>query len=150
VAVAGLIAGTLDILATGIKVVGFGPTTATRLLQSIASGLLGPAAFDGGLPVAALGAVLHFTIATTWAAVFAMAARRVAPVGRIRSTAGQIGVGLGYGALVWLVMDFVVLALSRARSVSPASPGFWVQLAIHMGCVGLPIALIVGPRGQPA
>jgi hypothetical protein len=41
----------------------------TRLLQSVASGLLGPAAFDGGIPTAALGLALHFFIALVAATV---------------------------------------------------------------------------------
>jgi len=33
-----------------------------RVLQSVASGLLGSSAFEGGAPAAALGLVAHFTI----------------------------------------------------------------------------------------
>ena len=143
---AGLLAGLLDITATGLKVVVFGSGTAPRLLQGIASGILGPAAFEGGWPVAGLGLMIHFTIAGIWAAIFAFAATRLAAFSRVRSIGATSAVGLGYGALVWLAMDFVVLAHSRARPVPVTSSGFWLQLTIHMVCVGLPIALTVLKR----
>ncbi len=41
-----------------------------RILQSIASGLLGASAFQGGPQTAALGALLHFFIALVAAAVY--------------------------------------------------------------------------------
>jgi hypothetical protein len=143
---AGLIAGILDITATGLKVVVFGSGTARRLLQGIASGLLGPAAFEGGWPVAGLGLMIHFTIAGMWAAILAFAASRFAAFSRIRSIGAISAVGVGYGALVWLAMDFIVLAHSRARPVPVTSPSFWLQLSIHMVCVGLPIAVTVLKR----
>ena len=143
---AGLLAGILDITATGLKVVVFGSGTAQRLLQGIASGLLGPAAFEGGWPVAGLGLIIHFTIAGVWAAIFAFTTTRLAALSRVRSIGAISAVGLGYGALVWLAMDFVVLANSRARPVPVTSPAFWLQLAIHMVCVGLPIAMTVLKR----
>jgi hypothetical protein len=144
---AGLLAGLLDISATGLlEIVILRRTTAVELFQSIASGLLGAAAFQGGIAVAALGAVLHFFIAMTWAVAFAVAAQHF-PARWWRAPAA---VGLAYGALVWLFMDFVVLGLSRADVDPPWDWGFWVQLAIHMSCVGLPIALGLRPQRRLA
>ena len=107
---------------------------------------LGPAAFEGGWPAAGLGLIIHFTIAGVWAAIFAFATTRLAALSRVRSIGAISAVGLGYGALVWLAMDFVVLANSRACPVPVTSPAFWLQLAIHMVCVGLPIAMTVLKR----
>src|SRR5690349_2601609 len=45
------------------------------LLQYVASGLVGPDAFKGGSPMAALGLGLHFFIALSWAAIYVAAAR---------------------------------------------------------------------------
>jgi hypothetical protein len=148
VAKAGLLAGILDITATGLKVVVFGSGTARRLLQGIASGVLGPTAFEGGWPVAGLGLMIHFTIAGIWAAIFALAATRLAAFSRVRSIGAISAVGLGYGAVVWMAMDFVVLAHSRARPVPVTSAAFWLQLAIHMVCVGLPIAVTLLKRNR--
>jgi hypothetical protein len=52
--------------------------------------------------------------------------------------------GLGYGAVVWLLMDGVVLPLSRAHATPVTAAWFWIQLATHPFVVGLPIALILG------
>jgi hypothetical protein len=51
--------------------------------------------------------------------------------------------GMSGGALVWLSMDFVVLRLAGKEPASPAGADFWQQLAIHVVCVGAPIALTV-------
>ena len=59
---AGVLAATLDLLyATAFWSLRGVP--AQRILQSIAAGLLGRASFDGGVRSAALGALLHYTIA---------------------------------------------------------------------------------------
>ena len=63
---------------------------------------------------------------------------------------GAVLVGLAYGAAVWLLMDGVVLPLSRARVTPLSAPWFWIQLATHPFVVGLPIALIVGGVGRGA
>jgi len=50
----GSIAGALDII-FAISFAAYNGATPVRLLQTVASGLLGTAAFTGGVPVAALG-----------------------------------------------------------------------------------------------
>ncbi len=72
---AGLIAGSLDITAAFIVYAPSAPGS-IRLLQYIASGLIGKAALDGGLATALLGLVCHFFIATSWAALYVAASRR--------------------------------------------------------------------------
>jgi len=52
--------------------------------------------------------------------------------------------------VVWLLMDGVVLPLSRARVTPVTAPWFWIQLATHPFVVGLPIALILGRAGRSA
>ena len=115
-----------------------------RLFQSIAAGLLGRAAYQGGVPTALLGAVLHVVIACAWTCVFFVAVRGWTALRRaMRTTTGAVVVGLVFGMLVWVVMDLVVLKLSRASSLPPSHPRFWINLAQHAVMVGLPIALIV-------
>src|SRR5882757_7546194 len=70
----GLIAGTMDITAA-LVVYGHYGLTPIRLLQGIAAGLLGPRAFEGGLPTALLGLLCHFFIAFGAATVFFLASR---------------------------------------------------------------------------
>lgn len=133
----GAIAGTLDILAAFALSASRGGRP-VRVLQGIASGLLGPPAMQSGVPTAVLGLFLHFLIAFAAAAVY-FAASRVIPV-LVRRAALC---GLAYGIVVYLFMNLVVLPASRvARGTPPVSVVIWLVI-IHMVCVGLPIALAV-------
>ena len=119
------------------------------VFQSIAAGLLGREAFHGGLPTAALGAVLHVIIAYTWTCAFYLAVRGWPGLRRaMRTTAGATIVGLVLGMFIWTFMDLVVLKLSRARSLPPSNPRFWINFAQHALMIGPPIALGVRD-GEP-
>lgn len=134
----GLIAGTLDIVAACLTAwlrAGVGPI---RLLQSVASGLLGPAAFEGGVKTALLGLALHFFIATIWTVVFYLASRKF-----LFLIERPIQFGLIYGIAVYLFMSFVVLPLSRVTPRPATITGRTIGLLTIMLCIGLPISLIV-------
>ena len=132
----GLLAGLGDItfafVVSGLR--GVGPV---RVLQSVASGLLGEAAKEGGLATAALGGVLHFLIAFIWATVYWLASRRLKVLVR-----RPVVCGLLYGFAVYAFMYLVVLPLSAAY-FKPTFTPYTVSLngAGHMLLVGLPIAL---------
>ena len=72
----GLIAGALDI-SDAFILWGIQGVSPVRILQSIAAGLLGREALQGGLTTAALGAFLHFFMTTMMAAAYYIAARRL-------------------------------------------------------------------------
>ena len=113
--------------------------TPVQILHSIASGLLGRAAWKGGAPTAILGAVLHFFIATTATAVYYAASRKFKVL-----VDQPIVCGLAYGIPVYLVMNHVVLPLSAVPFKPPQMLGaIFTALLILMFCVGLPIALVV-------
>lgn len=135
---AGLIAGTLDM--TGACVVAYlrAGVTPARVMRFIASGLLGAQALTGGVSMAALGTLLHYVIATTWAATFYLASRRLKFM-----TDYPIPVGVLYAVVVYLIMNFVVLPLSQvSRRPVPLSSHI-IGCTILIFCIGLPIALIV-------
>ncbi|MFL5578419.1 MAG: hypothetical protein ACJ79S_20895 [Gemmatimonadaceae bacterium] len=118
--------------------------TIERVFQSIASGLLGRSAYTGGPSTAALGAALHFFIATAWATAYAVAYSRSAALRRMSATySGTVGIGAALGAVVWSVMRFVVVPLSQARQGTLLSWVTVVMIVGHMIVVGLPIAAIV-------
>lgn len=136
VLIGGAIAGTLDITyAIGFSALRGVPPI--RILQSVASGLLGAPAFSGGLPTAALGFVLHFFIAFSAAAIFYLASKRMLVLVR-----HPILAGLFYGFLIYAVMNLVVLPLSAyPRKVFFPLPVLVTGLFVHMFCIGLPISL---------
>jgi hypothetical protein len=134
----GLIAGTLDISAAFVNS-GLRGVSPTRVLQAIASGLLGKDAFNGGFATAALGLVLHFFIATTATAIYYAASRKLKVL-----VEQPIVCGLAYGIPVYFVMNLVVLPLSAVPFTISHTPGHVATAAlILMFCVGLPIALVV-------
>ena len=132
----GLLAGVGDI-AFAFVTAGLNGVGPVRVLQSVASGLLGAAARDGGLATAALGAVLHFLIAFIWATVFWLASRKLKVL-----VQHPVVCGLLYGAVVYFFMAFVVLPLSAIYfKPSRTFSSILLNMAGHMLLVGLPIAL---------
>ena len=73
----GLACGVFDITQAMIAFYLQAGVTPVRVLQSVASGLLGKSSFQGGTKTAILGAFLHFFIAFSWAAIFYVVSRRV-------------------------------------------------------------------------
>jgi hypothetical protein len=134
--VTGLIVGTMDIISAFMIALSRGATV-TRLLQFIASGLLGPPAFQGGTATALLGLALHFLIAFTLVAVFYATGRSF---GFVRDHA--ISSGIIYGLIVFAVMNLIVLPLSAAKPRHSVS-GDLIQIGIHMFVIGLPTSLLL-------
>jgi hypothetical protein len=130
-----LVAGTLDVSATG-SLMRAQSVPFHRVLQGVASGALGPAAFDGGSSTAAVGLTCHYFIAFVWAAIYWIVSRRWPML-----VSQPILWGALYGIVVHLIMSRIVLPLSRLRR--PFSWKAWLmQIPIHMVCVGIAIAWI--------
>jgi uncharacterized membrane protein YagU involved in acid resistance len=107
------------------------------ILQAVAAGLLGPAAFQGGAATAAAGLGLHFLIAFGMAGVYWLACRRW-PALVVRPVAA----GLAYGALTWLAMNHAVVPLSRATP-PPFIPAWFVDgILAHLLLVGFLLAFV--------
>jgi hypothetical protein len=136
IALTGLIVGAMDITSAFIIAISRG-STATRLLQFVASGLIGQKAFQGGAATAALGLGLHFVIAFSLVAVFYAASRRLAFLRRQAVVSGLI-----YGLIVFGVMNLIVLPLSAAKPRHSLT-GDLIQIGIHMFVIGLPTALLI-------
>lgn len=134
----GLIAGTLDLTAACLVAWLVTGVTPVRILQTVASGLLGQDSFTGGARTAMLGLVLHFIIAIIWAGVYYLASRRLSFL-----IDQPIIAGVLYGVLVWLFMNFAVLPLSAvSKRPVPLSARIIGMLIIVCG-IGLPIAFII-------
>jgi hypothetical protein len=132
IAAGGLTAGVLDMMQACIL---FG----WDIPLSIAGGLLGPKAEHGGVATYALGVLLHFFIALSFAAVYYAASRRL-----FFMTEYPLICGLFYGAAVEEVMNLVVLPLSALHAKGPYELHDLIQgLVVHMVVLGLPIAYSV-------
>lgn len=133
-----VIVGVLDILDAFIFF-GLRGARPIGILQSIASGVLGRAAYQGGMRTALLGLLLHFFIAFGVVAAYLAATRLVPSLNRRPWIYGPL-----YGLVVYAVMNLIVIPLSAAALGSGPTPAVVRAngLLIHMAGVGLPAALI--------
>jgi hypothetical protein len=135
--IAGLTAALLEML-PALIVPGTLGVPPLLLFQSISSGLLGPAAYSGGMASALLGAAIHLFISLVAAGIFVFASR-LWPVLTVR----YVFAGLLYGALVYAVMNYVVVPLSAiAFKPTAALPLVATSFAVHLVFFGLPISLV--------
>ena len=138
IVITGLLAGTLDILAAVIRYTIRTGKSPVRLLEFIASAVFGrEEAFSGNAMMGVWGLTFHYLIAFTWTIIFFLA------YSRTRLLRGNKFItAIAYGAVIWLVMNLIVLPISRV----PAAP-FNLQQAIIgalilMAFVGLPISIM--------
>ena len=137
----GLIAGALD-STDGVVAYGFQGLNPIQVLQYIASGVLGPSSFKGGLATAGLGTVFHFFIAFVAAAVYVLASRRIPALNARPRLFGPL-----FGVAVFFFMNYGVLPLSAVASAPFSLPMFLNGIVGHALFVGLPIALFAGRIG---
>jgi hypothetical protein len=143
--VGGLTAGALD-LTYAIVFSGLHAVPALRILQSVASGLLGASAYEGGLRTAALGTLLHFLIALAAAATYVVASGRV---GWLRER--PLIAGMAFGLAMYVVMTFAVLPLSAYPHPLRFTPLLvTANVLAHMFLFGVPVAFAARRFGRVA
>lgn len=100
-----------------------------KLFQTIAVGVLGKASFDGGIPAALLGAGLHLFMASMFVLTYTLVSRRAPELLRKPFVYGPL-----YGVLLYVIMNFVVLPLSRVAAHPTLKHLDWIILSIvaHM------------------
>lgn len=131
-----LYSGLLDASAGALVYLIFKGLNPVEVLQYIASGIYGDAAFSGGLIMAAVGLILHFVVAFAFAAGFFI----VYP--SIKLLSKNIWVtGLLYGLFSWLIMNLLVFPNSSVAKV-PFNFISILEIIWHMALVGLPIAVL--------
>jgi hypothetical protein len=132
----GLVAGTFDItyactfwwLKRGVL--------PTRVLQSVASGVLGDASFTAGRRSALLGLALHYCIATSMAVTYYLFARRWSDLWHKPWVFGPL-----YGVLLYGIMNYIVVPLSAANPGSRNLVWVLLSIAVHAFLIGTPCAL---------
>ena len=107
--------------------------------QYIASGILGNAAFEGGIITALLGVLIHLIISFVVAGVFILSAARILLVRRY-----PIAGSLLYGFGAFIVMNLIVLPLSAAPPLPvPTIPQTIESVIEHILAIGLPLGILV-------
>jgi hypothetical protein len=132
IGVGGAIAGTLDLLQASIL---FG----WDIPLTIAAGLLGRQALQGGTRTYILGVLLHFFIAFSAASIYYAVSLRLDFMKE-----HPLVCGLFFGGAVEEVMSLIVLPLSALHTRGPYElHDLVLGLAVHMVVIGLPIAYSV-------
>lgn len=135
----GLVVGILDMLFAFVFYGRFLGVPYLRIFQSVAAGLLGGAAYEGGVKTFLLGLLLHFIVATCIAAVYYVMTLFLPFLIR-----HAVACGLVYGLIAYLVMNYLVIPLSaidvskRTFNLSTFLPAF----IAHAFLAGLPVALL--------
>lgn len=133
--VSGLIIGVLDAVAASVFSVARGGTVA-GVWRYVASGVVGASALSGGASMVAAGLLCHFTVAMGWTVLFFVAARSVRWV-----TDYWLLSGMGYGLLIWVAMNCVVVPMTRVTQRPVVlNSGNVIMLVIHMVVIGAPMA----------
>ncbi|WP_316811476.1 hypothetical protein [Pedobacter heparinus] len=130
----GIIVGSLDILLAFANAWFGSGISPTRVLQFIASGVMGEKAFQYSYGITLLGLAIHFFIAIFWTALFFIIYNRFKRI--VRTPLLQ---SVFYGLFVWFVMNVLVLPLSNV----PKSNFQWLEaiksVVILIIAIGLPL-----------
>ncbi|HEX4375416.1 MAG TPA: hypothetical protein VHZ50_19075, partial [Puia sp.] len=108
--IAGLITGSLDISAAFIQYFIQTGKSPVVILPFIASGVFGKEAFNGENSMILWGLILHFITAIIFAIFFFWLSKKFPSILK-----NKLLTGILYGFFIWLVMQFLVLPLSRTR-----------------------------------
>ncbi|MBI1769703.1 MAG: hypothetical protein HYR67_15150 [Bacteroidetes bacterium] len=134
---AGLLAGTLDIIAACIQAYLVKSITPDRILLYIATSLFGRDAYAGGISMILVGLLIHYLIATGWTTLFFLSYPKINFL-----TQNKIVVGLLYGVFVWVMMNRVLVPLTRVATGPFKLSNALIGCAILMMCIGLPISIM--------
>ncbi|SHM82260.1 hypothetical protein [Mucilaginibacter sp. OK098] len=133
----GLVAGILDGIAAIIVLHTWYKLTPPQVMQWIASGAYGAAAFTGGTSTVIAGIFFHFVVAYVLAVIYFFAFPKIKFL-----SARPVLSGLLFGLGIFLVMNLLVIPASNIQK-SSFDPGLAaVSIIWHMVLVGLPISLI--------
>jgi uncharacterized membrane protein YagU involved in acid resistance len=116
-----------------------------RILQTVASGLLGKASYQGGWRTAALGLALQVAMSLVIALVYNLAVAQLAVIRDRPLISGAL-----YGVVVYVVMNFVVVPLSRAHPKPRWTPPSVIAMLIVMVVYAEIISLIAAALGVGA
>lgn len=133
------VAGTLDIFcAVVVYALILGKTTSIKILQSIAAGMVGKEAYEGGLLMAGYGLFLHFFITLLFAIFYFFLILFIPFLKRQRTICGII-----FGIFIWMVMNLIVLPTVFPGITPGDAHAILTGMAIVIVAVGIPIAYII-------
>ncbi len=142
IALATLVAGTLDILFAMILTVIYGRQIG-GMLRYVGSGPV-PGAVDMGTAGAALGLLTHFALMAIMATGFVIAVRHWPTL-----LQKPIQAGVLYGLVTYVAMNLLIVPLRFGTPLPPKPISIATQLFAHIVLVGIPFALIAAKKLRP-
>jgi len=140
---AGFMAGTLD--ATAAVVLYSKQYTLHSMAGSfrfISRGIFGSSVTPNGALYPVLGLILHYLIATVWAAIYILVFFRVFKPGALWAKV------ILFGCLIWTIMNGFVLPITGLTMMKYDGWSIMESSAIILICVSLPICLIGERKGS--
>ena len=135
---AGLVAGTLDILgALTVYSLILHKGSVMLILQRIASAALGQAAFKGGWAMALCGLGFHYIIVYCFTIAYVSLYPYLPFLKKHRLASGLL-----YGLFAWLVMNRVVLPRTKLLIPPFQWSSAFIAMVLVMLFIGLPVAYI--------
>lgn len=130
----GLLAGTLDAVAALL----IHQVKPMNMFRFIASGAFGAKALAGGLSMALWGVLFHYIIAFFWTILFFFLYPRISGISPNKYVNGVV-----YGGLIWLVMNLIVLPMTRVVQGPLALKPAIIGTVVLIFAIGLPVSLFV-------
>ena len=137
IVLAGLLVGSLDIIAAIVNFYAKTGKDPQIVLKYIASAVVGKEAFSGDTAMSALGLLLHFLIAFIWTMFFFW----IYPKLRFLSF-NRVITGFLYGIFIWFIMSHVVVPMSKASVGAFNLKQAAIAALILIGAIGLPLSFI--------
>ena len=139
---AGLIAGSLDIVAACIQAYLKNDTPPMQVLRGVASGAFDPKTFSSPALLALCGLLIHFFIAISFTFFFFFLAKQIPTLVKY-----PVPIGILYGVFVWATMRFIILPYISRLNPKPivgqeAIKNAAIAAGIIVICIGIPVALL--------
>lgn len=134
---AGLLAGSLDIIAALVNFYINTGKDPKIVLKYIASAVFGKAAFSDNNAMAIWGLLLHFLIAFIWTILFFF----IYPKLKLLSW-NRIITGILYGIFIWIIMTRVVVPMSKITAGPFNLRQAIIAVLILIAAIGLPLSFI--------
>ena len=142
---AGLLVGTLDILSAFIFYYSKTGKNPLAVLNYIASGIFGKEAFAGGGMMYVAGLLLHYLVAFLVTLFFFWLYPKIKPASK-----NKLLTGIFYGLFTWLVMNLLVVPMSKVAARPFNWQNAWINMVILIVCIGIPLSYLASLYDQGA
>jgi len=133
----GFLVGSLDGLGATINYLVSGNKDAAKLFQFIASGAFGKAAYSGGAAMVFMGVMFHYIVAYLFTVFFFLIAGKIKLLSRKKLLSGIL-----YGIFIWLIMNLLILPLTRIPPCMLHFKPVVIGIAILIIAIGIPLSYI--------